>query len=452
MTAARLSRLQGPGVLGATTPGPDLLAAEYRETEYVATGTARAFRAKELPADGRLLLQPSESAHYVTRLLIRRPISAEAFNGTVVVEWLNVSGGQDVAPAYTYLAPELIRRGYVWAGVSAQWTGVEGGRAAVAGPDDGRQNDRGLKTLDPSRYHKLTHPGDAYCYDIFTQVTRALRSPEAGHPLHGLGVQKVLAVGASQSAATLSTYFNGFQPLSRLFDGFLIHSRAAGVAPLGESGEAIEQVLRGEPTLIRSDQQVPALVVQTETDLVGALGYARARQPDSAFFRLWEVAGSAHGDKAQLGELELRLGCPDPVNRGQQRYVLRAALRCLDAWSRGIEAPRPAPRLAIDNVITPATFVTDSQGNVVGGVRTPCVDAPVAVLSGTARPGVSGICQLFGRTLPFTPARLRALYLSVDDYLQQYRCAAEGAIRAGHVLADDRDELLAEAHPELFSR
>lgn len=452
--AATLTRLEGPGVLRATTPGPDLAAAGYREIECVAAGTATAFRATDLPTDGRFSLQPDGAARFATRLLIRRPKSAQAFNGTLVVEWLNVSGGYDVAAEYTYLAAELIRRGYAWAGISAQWTGVEGGPASVAGPDgSNRQTNHGLKALDPRRYCDLSHPGDAYSYDIYTQTGRALRSPTTSHPLQGLAVQKLLAVGESQAAATLTTYLNGVQPLSRLFDGFLIHSRAAGIAPLGEAACPISmaQVLSGEPTLIRSDQPVPALVVQTETDLLGELGYARARQPDSAWFRLWEVAGSAHADKAQIGELEPFLGCPDPVNRGQQRYVLRAALRQLDAWSRGERAPRSAARLAIHDGTEPATFITDTHGNAVGGVRTPSVDAPVAVLSGTARPGAPRICQLFGRTQPFTPARLRRLYPSVNDYLRQYRRATDAAISAGHVLDDDRDELLAEAYPELFT-
>ena len=40
--------------------------------------------------------------------MVRRPDGAAAFNGTVVVEWLNVSGGLDAAADYTYLADELI--------------------------------------------------------------------------------------------------------------------------------------------------------------------------------------------------------------------------------------------------------------------------------------------------------------------------------------------------------
>jgi hypothetical protein len=130
-------------------------------------------------------------ARFVTRLLVRPPKSPEAFNGTLVVESLNVTGGQDVAPEYTYLAVELIRRGYAWVGISAQRTGVEGGLAAVAGPRRGSgQASRGLNGLDPAPYRDLTHPGDAYCYDIYTQTARALLSPTTGNPRQALTVQK----------------------------------------------------------------------------------------------------------------------------------------------------------------------------------------------------------------------------------------------------------------------
>ena len=34
---------------------------------------------------------------------------------------------------------------------------------------------KGLRVLDPERYGDLDHPGDAFSYDIYTQVARALR-------------------------------------------------------------------------------------------------------------------------------------------------------------------------------------------------------------------------------------------------------------------------------------
>ena len=78
--------------------------------------------------------------------------------------------------------------GAAWVGVSAQLIGVEGGdggghrpacRTTLIG--------KGLVNIDPARYGSLDHPGDAFSYDIYTQVARALRGDGGdGRPLGGL--------------------------------------------------------------------------------------------------------------------------------------------------------------------------------------------------------------------------------------------------------------------------
>ena len=389
----------GVSLVGAT-PGPDLAAAGYTETELAASGTA-------LPLD-----PVADPAAYTTRVVVRRP-PAETASGTLVVEWLNVSSGQDAAPDWTYLGEEIVRRGHAWAGVSAQRVGVEGGAPRVATGIDLH----GLKAQDPERYGGLQHPGDTWSYDICTQVARGLASD--------LGADCVLAVGESQSAYALTTYVNLVQERARVFDGFLVHSRGGGAL----HSEA--------PTVIRTDLAAPVLVVQTEGDLFGRLGFLPARQPDAERFRLWEIAGAAHADLFQIGEFESFLGCPDPVNRGQQAYVVRAALRWLEGWARGGPAAPTAPRLQVDG----DRFVRDAVGNVRGGVRTPVVDAPADVLSGYAAPGASVICELFGRTLPLA----EPIWASQAAYLAAYEAATDAAVAAGFVLAEDRDAVLAEA-------
>jgi hypothetical protein len=42
-----------------------------------------------------------------------------------------VSGGVEAGPDWTLSHTELIREGYVWVGVSAQYVGVEGGPGLV---------------------------------------------------------------------------------------------------------------------------------------------------------------------------------------------------------------------------------------------------------------------------------------------------------------------------------
>ncbi|GAB3264409.1 alpha/beta hydrolase domain-containing protein [Nocardioides dilutus] len=428
--------LAGPSSLVAARPGPDLAAHGWTETEYVVRGRAVSYRG-DLPSDGRWLLEVDGETSFATRCVVRRPASADSFSGTLVVEWLNVSSGTDAAPDWTYLSDEIVRRGHVWAGVSAQYVGVEGGSAAVG--------DLGLEPLktDP-RYAGLVHPGDAFCYGIFTTVAGALKG---SGPLGDLDVETVLAVGESQSAYALTTYANGVQPLTGLFDGFLIHSRGGATMPLGEPGCAVDiaQFRTDPPMTIRDDLDVPVIMVQTETDLTGRLQYLPARQPDSERVRLWEVAGTAHADKFQIGDFEDFLGCPRPVNTGQQAYVVRAALRHLDRWARGgLPAPRAA-RLTVQD----GAFAVDDVGNARGGVRTPAVDAPTGVLRGDTEPDAPVICQLFGSTVPLGGDVLRWLYASAEDYLGAYEQAVDEAIAAGFVLSEDRDAVLAEARPDL---
>jgi hypothetical protein len=142
----------------------------------------------------------------------------------------------------------------------------------------------------------VNHPGDVFSYDIFSQAGAAVRGDGNGvNPFAGYHVKRLLGIGESQSAFRLTTYVDAVHPLSRVYDGFLINSRGGEAAPLGD-----QQLGRNDPNVpdgvrIRTDIDVPVLTFQTETDLV-ALGFTPARQPDSKNLRLWEVAGTSHGD------------------------------------------------------------------------------------------------------------------------------------------------------------
>jgi hypothetical protein len=464
--AASLSPLTGGnGVFLAAASGGDLPDG-WVEEEFAAAGTATSYRAVgELPTDGRFELAEDATAEFRTRIVVRRPADAADFNGTVVVEWLNVSGGVDANPDYSYMADELVRGGYAWVGVSAQRIGIEGGAVAVGAPGGEGLAGRGLRGIDPERYGDLHHPGDAFAYDIYTQVARALRGSgaadsegtgpdsEAADVLGDLEPERLLAVGESQSAFALTTYVNGVQPLAGQFDGFLVHSRGGAAAPLGEPGAGIDiaSSIAGEPTRIRTDGAAPVLVLETETDLLSVLGYLPARQPDDERFRLWEVAGTAHADAYLIGPLADSFGCPTAINDGPHHFVVKAALRSLDTWVRTGGAPPEAPRLEIDESGGAPAFRRDDNGIALGGIRTPQVDVPVATLSGEAGPGASVICLLSGSTVPLTPERLAELYPSADAYTEAYTEAADAAIDAGFVLADDRDTLLDDANPDAIT-
>jgi hypothetical protein len=435
----------GPFVASAS---PFATPAGYVEREYVAAGTATAYEPSgELTNDGRWSFEASTSAAYRTRIVVRRPANAADASGTVLVEWLNVSGGVDANPEFVMLEEEIIRQGHTWIGVSAQIIGVEGGPVIVTAPGGEGIAGEGLKRIDPARYGSLQHPGDGYSFDIFTQVARAVL--QGGALLGGRKPTVVLAVGESQSAFALTTYYNGVQPLTLAFDGFFVHSRGAPSLPLvgpGEYAALADAIGSGVRPLLRDDLDAPVVELQAESDVTGILGSSAVRQPDSETFRLWEVAGTAHADTRLVGPTADLLDCGAPINDGPMHLVAKAAFSSLATWVRSDDPPSVAPRLELSDG-PPPEVRRDSDGIALGGLRTPPVDVPVDVLSGVPGGNPDIICILLGSTVPLPDARLAELYPRRADYVQEYEAATDRAIDSGYVLEADREALLEFAQP-----
>ncbi|HTO01453.1 MAG TPA: alpha/beta hydrolase domain-containing protein, partial [Microthrixaceae bacterium] len=377
----------GKGVMIGDLSGQDLSKVGFVQHEYAAQGTAVSYKSDAaLPGDGKFELTEGDTADFRTRVLVKRPEKAADFNGTVVVEWLNVSGGLDANPDYAYSSEEITRKGYAWVGVSAQHVGVEGGPVAVALPASGGLAGSGLRNYDPDRYGSLRHPGDAYAMDIFTQVGRALRAKGSGGVLGDLVPERLLAVGESQSGFMLTTYVNGVEPLWHMFDGYLIHSRGGSAAPLGEPGKGImiADAILGAPAKIRTDLVAPVLILQSESDVISVLNYKAAEQEDTDKIRLWEMAGTSHVDLHVLGPIAETANCGAKVNAGPHHFMVKAALRSLDTWVKDGTAPPKAERLGTNEAGD--AYERDELGIVTGGIRTPLVDVPVDVLSSVPGP------------------------------------------------------------------
>ena len=104
--------------------------------------------------------------------------------------------------------------------------------------------------------------------------------------------------------------------------------------------------------------------------------------------------------------------------------------------------PPSADSLNINNAET--DFLLDELGNVLGGVRTPYVDAPAAVLSGLGQSGDS-FCGLFGTTALFNADQMASLYIDESGYLDAVTAAANSAVAAGFLLQKDADLIIAWA-------
>jgi Alpha/beta hydrolase domain len=448
----------------------DLNKVGYRQSEYFLSGTASAYAPNPAPltSDGRWTVAATSTAPYTTRIVVFRPKQAAKFNGTVVVEWLNVSGQVDANPDWTMTHNELIRDGFAWAGVSAQPVGVNQLQCPSTLPDAPVAPCANAPG-DPVRYGSLSNPGDSYSYDIFSQAGQAIRDDSA-KILSGLKPKKVLAVGESQSAGRMVTYIDAVQPVAHVYDGFLVHSRSGGAAPLSQP--PLAAVTAPTPTLIRTDLDVPVFVFQTESDVVG--GFA-ARQEDTNMYRAWEAAGTSHYDHygLSIGPTDIGDGqgavtnmeglenptdvpseggkCATPINTGGAHWLLNAAIYRLNQWvTKGTPPPKATP-LQIASM-SPFAYAKDANGTALGGARTPQVDAPIATLGGvtnSAAPGhtdvVSTFCRLFGSTVPYTSDQLAALYQNHQAFVSAWTRATQKLVKEGFVLKADEKELVKSA-------
>lgn len=455
MTSSTAELVPVPGTPLLLLSAFDLADVGYAAREFLVSATASSYvPATELGPDGRWDVTPGATADFTTRIVTVTPTDPARFNGTVLVEWLNVSGGIDAAAVWMMAHREIVRAGYAYVAVSAQRVGIDGGDSLLG-------VDMSLKRQDPQRYADLRHPGDAFSYDIFSHIGGLLKQRAL---LADLPVQRVIALGESQSAMFLTTYINAVDPLARRYDGFLVHSRFGPAAPLDGSSIFDEST---EPQVVsfRPELRVPLLTVVTETDVFGGPrnGYYFARQPDNERLRVWEIAGAAHADNYTIQVAFIDSGsaplddivagyAPTNVLMGQQlahninfgpqhHYVVQAALAALNSWvATGEPAPHAEP-LRVSESLGPQP-VLDGSGLARGGVRTPWVDVPVARTSGLG--GQESIMSaIFGSGELFDTATLSRLYPGGrTQYLDRFAAALDTAIDSGFVLSADRAEIL----------
>jgi hypothetical protein len=407
----------------------ELTNAGYVEEEYFISGTATAYEPTTTILPDFVVPAPKagDRATYRTRILVRRPADSRRFNGTVLVEWLNVTTQGDGDPEWAVSHDRLlIPRGYAWVGVSAQRAGVEG-HSPIA-----------QKNWDPVRYALLKHPGDLFAYDMFSQVGKALLVG-ARKPLGGQRAQVVIGTGASQSGSLLNGYLSGYYKTSfGIYDGF---------AP---SAAIVKATKIPVPTIWNNS-------------MGEALG--DASRADSPLLRVWEVAGASHADDHAVKEGVLGRyvydatgspvardavlstttvdyqahsgGAECPVGRTNlfpYRYVYPVKFAMLDRW---IRTGRPAPAFPRLKRAAEGTLALDRHGNAIGGLRLPVIDVPVATYKACG--------SLDGTSIRLPEASLRQLYPTHAAYVTKLRTAVDRAVRAGLLFRGDAEELLAVA-------
>jgi hypothetical protein len=415
-------------------PGACAADAGYTVEEFQLDGITVAYEPEPdstLGPDGRWQTCVAGEAGYRTRLLVVRPQDQTGFNGTVLLNWQNVSAGVEAQ------APPggEVYRGYAWVGVSAQEVGLYGFPMGMTGPSRGRPRAQPLVDHDPDRYRDLRHPGDQGSFEIFSQAARAVGPDRrtAVDPLAGLKVQRVVATGGSQSAMRLVTYINAVHPTAGVVDGYVL-SLWEGRAPHPQDGPISFGGLR---TTIRSDVEVPVLVVNSEFETLGVHAVGTA---DTDTIRLWEVAGTPHAPTRQRGAPDASRGWT--ANSLTITPVHESALRHAHRWvTHGIPAPNQPRIKTVPG--PPATIERDRWGNACGGIRLPELEAPVGEHRGLSFG--TGRAPLFGASRRLGDDVLRDLYPTRRAFVERWGRAVDNLLRAGAILPEDVAPMKARA-------
>jgi hypothetical protein len=408
----------------------DLAGYGYVEEEFFFEGTATRY---DIPSPLSLANTPMDDATavasglpYRTRMIVRRPTSPDRFNGTVLMEWQNVATGYDFDALWLASREHIMRRGYVWIGVSAQRAGVH---HVVTG----------LRAWSPTRYGTLdlTVGGatldDSLQYDVFSQAAQAVRNPVGTDPMAGLDVDRIIAVGASQSAIRLVAYHNAVHPLTGVFDGFM-------------------PILHG--ARLRTDLGVKVFKVLTETDVWRDQVAYRQPDSDSLVLRRWEVAGTSHVDfrlVQRVIPLQTRdLGGPQqptsctfpPYSRIPFAFAINAAYDHMVAWIQKGVAPPLGSEIQTDQ--TASVIARDGFGNALGGIRLSQHAIPTATNTGVNGPATN-FCRTFGTHVPFDEASLAMLYPDHQSYLTMVITATHESQRAGFIVGADAAATIQDA-------
>ena len=406
----------------------------YVEQEFFLEGKANVYNepavdyaATTLPAFSGDAAVVTEGVPYKTRMVVRRPTDPAKFNGTVVVEWFNVTDNFDGEYFWVQAKDELLRAGYAYIGVSAQNNGI-------ANPN------LGLKWFSSTRYGSLdvtaggTVAQDKLSYDIFSQTAKAARAVPA--VLDGLPVKNVIAAGMSQSGWRMGPYANHIHTRAPIYDAILVQVATP---------------------VLRDDLKIPVIKVLSESEATG--GRLAASQPDTATRRTYWVAGSSHGDVVQrMGRTGVRLRDLGPQNTGNDAclggtvptrtrtplgHVVGAAVHHLKQQVETGAVPPSAPALML--AADGQSIARDANGNALGGVRLAHVEVPTARADGVQ-------CGNVGAWVPFDTAQLAALYPSQADYVAKVTAAVDASVAAGFVRAEDGAKTIAEARSSVIGR
>ncbi|NYE07032.1 hypothetical protein F4694_003817 [Bacillus niacini] len=377
---------------------------DYTEKEFFLSGNANVYELGKVEGNDVPTIK-SGPHDYTNRIIVRMPKDMKDFSGAVYIDILNASNNSDMEDTWRRSWEYYMENGHAYIGITSKNVNVTA-----------------LKKFDPVRYSDIDWEADkpgvyenGLFWDMLSQLGVALNDKEQSEQILGTKPEFVFLGGQSQSGMYLNTYTNVFQPYlynakakEYMFDGYY---NWVGAIPTAIQPTAVIPTANDpSPKSIYKAMGVPTMVVMSQAEfgfkegagLFPSYKTKKDQNSEHDIFRLYEVSGAPHSDAIspiiQNNDALVKAGVnprkyptsslPNTIKSDLHidMFVSGAMQNLYDYAVARKNNPNADPKQyfpAADDKwinVDPATgkFPRDDHGNVIGGIRHPLADNPLA--------------------------------------------------------------------------
>ncbi|WP_053362705.1 alpha/beta hydrolase domain-containing protein [Bacillus sp. FJAT-27251] len=379
---------------------------DYTEKEFFLSGKANIYELGNI--EGNDVPNIASGPHdYTNRILVRMPKDLKDFSGAVYIDILNASNNSDMEDTWRRSWEYFMENGHGYIGITSKDVNV-----------------KALKKFDPVRYADIDWVGgkpgqdeNGLFWDMLSQLGAALKDEEQSTQILGTEPDFVFLGGQSQSGMYLNTYTNVFQPYlynretkQYRFDGYYnwVGAIPTSIQPGGSVMPSLTD--RNTPKSIYKAMGVPTMVIMSQAEfgfkegkgLFPSYKTKKDQNSEHDIFRLYEVAAAPHSDAVspiiQNNDALVKAGVsPRKYPESTLPNTIKSDLH-IDMFVSGAlqnlydfaVARRHDPKADPKNYFPEADtrwveadsatgqLPRDEHGNVIGGVRHPLADNPLA--------------------------------------------------------------------------
>lgn len=421
----------------------------YVEEEYFLRSTVNIYDVDE--NDNPVVVRTDMP--YKNRILVRKPKDLNKFSGRVYVDIMNATQNYDIEDLWHRMYLWCMEQGHGYVGITSKPVNVMSLKYFDFERYESLNWSNGEAVPQPAVLRYATIPGteEGLFWDMLGQLCCLLKHGEVNNCFGGAKVDYVYLSGQSQSGAYLNTYINYFDQYAldsygkKLFDGYfnIVGSlvqreikQEEKIGPLMLIGRNIR------PT------DVPFISVSSEGDLTlfnlffdGDLLKFKVPNKDEENdkCRYYEIAGTPHTDivcpvlcdieeirktKGPLPNLNEKL--LDTLNDIPTEFYLCGLLEKLHIWaSQKIAPPVVEPFKRGDHGL-----IRDEHKNVLGGLRSPFLDVPIATYIASNSDDPEGIS---GKMIYFSKEKFIQLYQTKKNYLRNFADYVDAQVQDGWI-------------------